>query len=73
MTNHDPEKTDPKRRPTDEPARPAQDTEQEAPKHQGATDEDVSPVTPPTEGSGDPAPKPTADDEIDPSDELTPG
>ena len=47
MTTHDPEKTDPRRRPAKVPERPADDTEREPAKHQGATEEDVAPVTPP--------------------------
>jgi hypothetical protein len=73
MNTHDPEKTDPKRKPTTEPERPSNDNAAEPPKHQGATEDDVTPVAPPTEGSADPAPKPIADDEIDPTRELTPG
>jgi hypothetical protein len=73
MSKHEPEKTDPRRRPAGRPEQPDKDTESEPAKHQGATEEDVAPVTPPTEGSADPLPKPSADDEIDPSEELTPG
>jgi hypothetical protein len=72
MEKQDPRKTIP--RPLKQrPAQPAEDSQREPAKHQGATEQDVTPVTPPTEGSADPLPKPTADDEIDPSEELTPG
>jgi hypothetical protein len=76
MSQRDPEKTTPEKhehRPAVSPTRPAEDIEQEPDDHQGATESEVADVTPPARGPADPARRTKKDDEIDPTDDLTPG
>jgi hypothetical protein len=73
MTKHEPKKTIPQP-PTQRSEPPTEEAKPKPAQHQGATEADVAPVTPPTEGTGDQGGKPaTEDDEIDPTEELTPG
>ena len=76
MIRRDPEKTYPQkqeeRRPM-RPARPAEDAEREPDDHQGAVESEVADVTPPSRGPADPTRRPKKEDEIDPTDDLTPG
>ena len=73
MSQRDPEKTEP-RKPHERPAvRPAEDIEHEPDDHQGAVETEVADVTPPARGPADPTRRPQKEDEIDPTDDLTPG
>ena len=76
MSDRDPERTTPQKqeeRPAVRPARPAAATEQEPDDHLGAVETEVAEVTPPARGPADPANKKKKEDEIDPTDDLTPG
>jgi hypothetical protein len=77
MIQRDPEKTtppQPEERPKVRPARPAEETEHKPGDHQGAVETDVADVTPPARGPADPAGETdTGDDEVDPTEDLTPG
>jgi hypothetical protein len=76
MSRRDPEKTTSEKqqhRPAVEPTRPAEDTEREPDDHQGAVESEVADVTPPARGPADPTRRPKKEDEIDPTDDLTPG
>jgi hypothetical protein len=76
MSKHDPEKTTPQQaeeRPEVRPARPAEDVEHEPDEHQGAVETDVADVTPPARGPANPAGETDKENEIDPTDDLTPG
>ena len=76
MTKHDPERTNPRsaeRRATPRPGRPAEDAEREPADHLGAVENDVEETTPPMRGPGDLTGETDSDDDIDPTEELTPG
>jgi hypothetical protein len=76
MIHRDPEKTDPQKhekRPEVRPARPAKDAEREPDDHQGAVETEVANVTPPARGPAKRAGETDTDDEIDPTEDLTPG
>jgi hypothetical protein len=76
MSHRDPEKTTPEkheRRPATHPPRPAEDSEHKPADHQGAAETEVADVTPPARGPVSPARRTKKEDEIDPTDDLTPG
>ena len=76
MSDQDPERTKPEKReerPTARPMRPAENTERAPNDHQGAVETDVADVTPPARGPADPTKRIEKEDEIDPTDDLTPG
>ena len=73
MSHRDPEKTEP-RKPHERPAvRPGEDAEREPDDHQGAKETEVADVTVPARGPADPTRRSKKEDEIDPTDDLTPG
>ena len=55
------------------PTRPAEESGHKPDGHQGATETEVADVTPPARGPAGPARRKHKDDEIDPTDDLTPG
>jgi hypothetical protein len=76
MSDRDPEKTRSEERghrPAVNPPRHAEDSEREPDDHQGAAETEVANVTPPARGPASPAKRTKKDDEIDPTDDLTPG
>jgi hypothetical protein len=77
MSPQDPEKTSPQspgQRPKARPEQPADDAPPAAAQHQGATETDVTHTTPPVKDPADPVGEiDEDDDEIDPTEELTPG
>jgi hypothetical protein len=76
MSHRDPEKiTTEKRehRPAVNPTRPEEDSTHKPDEHQGATETEVADVIPPARGPADPTRRTKKDDEIDPTDDLTPG
>jgi hypothetical protein len=61
-------------RPKARPGQAADEQEHEPAQHQGATETEVAPTTPPMRGPGDLVGETDEDDdEIDPAEELTPG
>lgn len=76
MIRQDPEKTTPQKqeeRPAVRPTRPTEDAERKPAEHQGAVESEVADVTPPARGPADPTRRRKKEDEIDPTDDLTPG
>jgi hypothetical protein len=76
MSDRDPEKTIPQKRAvrsTALPTRPTEDPESAPDDHQGAVETDVAGVTPPARGPADPTKQIEKEDDIDPTDDLTPG
>jgi hypothetical protein len=76
MSQRDPEKTNAEKRehrPAVHPTRPGDDSGQKPDEHQGAAETEVADVTPPARGPAGPARPTKEDEEIDPTDDLTPG
>jgi hypothetical protein len=76
MSDRGPEKTTPQKQDkhsTIRPARSAEDSERAPDDHQGAVETDVADVTPPARGPANPAGETDKENEIDPTDDLTPG
>ena len=73
MSDRDPKKTTPQKQDERPAVRPAVDAEREPDDHQGAVETEVADVTPPARGPAGPAGETDKEDEIDPTDDLTPG
>jgi hypothetical protein len=73
MSDRDPKKRESRKQQERPAVRPGEGTKREPDDHLGADETEVADVTPPARGPADPERQTEKEDEIDPTDDLTPG